>query len=416
MTSSSTTLPASHQMRADRQVVLVLSFFAFAVLGMLDGITGVAFALMRVDFGVGLDAMAWILLPSTLGFIISSFFVGRVLTRLSMATVVIGAGLLRSLALLSMGVAPAWWMISATSLLLGLSGGFIDAGMNTWFATRFSPRLMNWLHACFGIGATFSPIILTLLLSAGFSWRSGYLFMMVVQLLVVAVTVATRGRWHVEPLPLAELEGDSSHGAQGTRSQAEPAHANVRDTLRLPAVWLGIAVFLCYTGVELTTANWSYTIFTESRGVAARTAGIWVSLFWGSFALGRIVFGFFQVKSIANLLRVVMLTALGGTLLFAAAPVGWVAMVGAVVIGFSVAPIFPMLVSETPARLGRAHAQHAIGFQVGAAGIGVALLPSIAGALAEATSPAAIPWFLLAVTVVLILLHEALVRMHAPPA
>lgn len=397
-------MPATGPINDDRQLVVVLSFFTFAVLGMLDGITGVAFALMRADFGVGLDAMAWLLLPTTVGFLISSFFVGRVLMRTTMATLVIGAGLLRALALLSMGVAPAWWMISAMSLLLGLAGGAIDAGMNTWFATRFSPRLMNWLHASFGIGATFSPIVLTLLLGAGFTWRAGYIFMMAVQLLVVAAAFATRGRWHIAPLPEAGRSGDDAHGAA--------AHASVAETLRLPAVWLGIAVFFCYTGVELTTANWSYTIFTETRGVAARTAGIWVSLFWGSFAVGRIFFGFLQVNSIARLLRVVMLTAMAGTLIFAAAPAGWLAMVGAVIIGFSVAPIFPMLVSETPARLGRAHAQHAIGFQVGAAGLGVALLPSIAGALAEATSPAIIPWYLIGVTAILIALHEALVRMH----
>jgi fucose permease len=181
-------------------------------------------------------------------------------------------------------------------------------------------------------------------------------------------------------------------------------------------VWVGIAVFFFYTGVELTTGNWAFTIFTEARGIDAARAGLWVSLFWGSFALGRILFGFVQVKSLANLLRAVMLAALGGALLLAAGRADWMGLVGVIVIGVSVAPIFPLLVSETPARLGRAHAQHAIGFQVGAASLGIAVLPSIAGAIAESTSAAIIPWFVVVVSVILLLLHEVLVRMHRHPA
>ncbi|NJM07759.1 hypothetical protein HC891_18565 [Candidatus Gracilibacteria bacterium] len=33
-------------------------------------------------------------------------------------------------------------------VFLGAGGGAIDAGLNTYAATQFSPRTMNWLHAC----------------------------------------------------------------------------------------------------------------------------------------------------------------------------------------------------------------------------------------------------------------------------
>ena len=80
---------------------------------------------------------------------------------------------------------------------------------------------------------------------------------------------------------------------------------------------------------------------------------------------------------------------------------------------FALAPIFPLLISETPLRLGAGLSQHAIGFQVGAASLGIAVLPSLAGIIATRTSMEAIPIFLIAVVLALITLHEMQVRVHA---
>ncbi len=71
-------------------------------------------------------------------------------------------------------------------------------------------------------------------------------------------------------------------------------------------------------------------------------------------------------------------------------------------IGFALAPIFPGLVSGTSARVGPRHAANTIGMQIGGAGLGgAALIPALAGVLAQQTSLEAIPVFLVGVFVVL---------------
>jgi fucose permease len=77
-------------------------------------------------------------------------------------------------------------------------------------------------------------------------------------------------------------------------------------------------------------------------------------------------------------------------------------------LGFSLAPIFPLLISLTPARLGEARAAHAIGLQVSAACLGSAALPGAAGLLARWRGLESIGAFLVVGTVLLALLHEAL--------
>ena len=50
-------------------------------------------------------------------------------------------------------------------------------------------------------------------------------------------------------------------------------------------------------------------------------------------------------------------------------------------LGLLLAPIFPLLIAETPARVGPRHSAHAIGFQVAAATLGAGTLPAAAGLL-----------------------------------
>ena len=73
------------------------------------------------------------------------------------------------------------------------------------------------------------------------------------------------------------------------------------------------------------------------------------------------------------------------------------------------APIFPSLVANTPRRLGAERAAHLIGFQVGAASLGIAFLPALAGVLAEQHGLETIPPLLVLSALVMLLLHEAIV-------
>ena len=50
-------------------------------------------------------------------------------------------------------------------------------------------------------------------------------------------------------------------------------------------------MFFIYAGLEATPGQWVFTCFTQARGIAEETAGLWVSIYWGSFTIGRIFFG-----------------------------------------------------------------------------------------------------------------------------
>jgi fucose permease len=73
--------------------------------------------------------------------------------------------------------------------------------------------------------------------------------------------------------------------------------------------------------------------------------------------------------------------ALAGTALVWWRPSTVAALIGLVIIGGALAGVFPALVALTPARVGDEMAQHVIGWQIGAAGLGGSVVSAVFGGI-----------------------------------
>lgn len=379
------------------RLLLFIAYCGFVSLGLPDTLIGVAWPSVRDAFDRQQGDIAWIFIGTSITYFLSSFFTGRLLTKMGIGLLLSGSCLLVAAGGYGYASAPLWGWFVACALLHGLGSGAIDAGLNHYVAHHYSPRHMNWLHACYSIGATAGPLIMTSTLLHNGSWRAGYLMVASILLLLGLLFVITRRRWND---PVEEVE------ATGTQ-----VTATMREALVKPVVWLQMLVFLCYTGLEATAGQWSYTTLTESRGVATDIAGLWVTFYWASLALGRVAFGFIvEHIGIDRLLRLSMVSAFMGTLAFAANIHPIVSAAALAVTGLGLAPIFPCLMARTPARVGKAIASHAIGFQVSAAMLGVAALPSASGLLAQWHGLEMVPLCMLAMAATVLALHEVLLR------
>ena len=140
-----------------------------------------------------------------------------------------------------------------------------------------------------------------------------------------------------------------------------------------------------------------------------------MSLYWASLTLGRILFGFVvQRVSPSTLLRWCMAGAVLSALLIWVNLAPWLAFAGIALMGLSLAPQFPLLISATPAYLGAAHAANGVGLQVAAASLGGAVLPSLIGVLATAYSLEVLGPFLLVTALLMSGLFELLTLRRRP--
>lgn len=368
--------------------LIVLAFIAFIALGLPDGLLGVGWPSMRAGFGIELDAIGMLLIASTVGYMAASFMSGYLLSRVGVGRVLAASCFLTGVTLIGYTIVPEWWMMVLLGVFGGMGAGAIDAGLNTYVAANFGEGIMQWLHASWGIGITMGPMIMTLGLSTMDSWQFGYRVVGVFQIALAFAFAAT--------VPMWKRQNPSSTGKQDKR--LTDYKTPMSETLRRPQVWLSALLFLLYVGAETSLGTWTYTLLTESRGVDVTLAGFFAGSYWLTFTIGRILAGTFAGRlGVNKLVFGGLVGALLGSMLLTWNPSVISNVIAVAIIGVSIAPIFPALMSGTRLRVSDNYAANTIGLQMVAVGIGTATIPGLLGVLARQVSLELIPIGLLVV-------------------
>ena len=378
--------------------LILLSFIAFISLGLPDGLLGVAWPSIRSTFSLQLDALGLLLAASTAGYILSSFFSGKLIAKLGVGGTLAGSCLLTGAGLIGYTLVPAWWMMVLLGIVAGLGAGAIDAGLNTYIAANFGEGLMQWLHASFGVGVTLGPIIMTAGLKWFDTWHWGYRNVGTAQIILAGCFLLSISMWRQKTT--------EPHRQEKSRRLTD-YKTPITETLKHPMVWMSLLLFFIYTGVEISFGSWTYSLLTLSRGVPLETAGLWAGSYWATFTVGRITAGLLARRvGVKTLLGAGLLSATFGAILLWWNPFPTASVIAVSIIGFALAPIFPGLVSTTGSRVGEQHAANTIGMQISAAGLGAAAIPGLAGVLAQHISLEAVPIYLTILFVILLTLYR----------
>ncbi len=395
------------------RLLILLTFVAFISLGLPDGVLGVAWPFMRGDFRLPHSRLGWFLSFGVAGYLTSSIGAAWLMRRLDIGRILLLSTAMVAISLAGYALVPHWTWILPLALCIGLGSGAIDAALNVFAAEHFSTRIVTWMHAFYGVGATIGPMVMTaavttIVLTSPPGWRWGYATLAMIQAVTAAAFVMTLPMWRREPAS-GTTPGSAGVPAGPSPSATENADEDVRarsslagprEALRHPIVRLHILIYFIYAGIEVTAGQWLFSLLLESRSISPKLCGIAVTVYWASLTAGRIIFGqaaaSFSAGSIVRLATLLAPVAAG--LLCIRAGGAAMAFAAAALLGFSLAPIYPMLISLTPTRVGKRFATQAVGFQVSAATVGIAVLPSIAGGLVGTVGMEVVPWFLLVAT------------------
>lgn len=373
------------------RLMLLVVFCAFISIGFPDAVLGVAWPEIRIDFSRNLADVSVILLFNSIGYFSSGALAGSILARFGVGKTLAFSTLLVAAGLTGYAIAPSFWVLPFIAVSVGFGSGAVDAGLNFYAAEKYSNMVMNWLHAFFGFGAMIGPFIMAGTLSADASWRWGYATVAMVTLVLAIVFVLVMNTWDED---VARVE--------------ETSRIPARRVMKMPLVWLQIGLFFAMVGIEASVGIWTATLLRGRFLEDAATAGVWAGLYWGAVGLGRLVIPvLFRNVPTARVIQGGAWTMLIAAL-FLLPDAAWMTKLGVVLFGFGNAPMFPNLMTLTPHRYGREVAIHTIGFQVSAATVAVAIVPSTAGLIAESTSLLAIPITIAIIAVTVVILESQL--------
>jgi fucose permease len=362
--------------------------------------------LMQSEFGTRLETAGLLFMTIAGGTIISSFASGAVLKRFGTGIVTVFSVLMTAGALLGFHFAPSIFWLFICAIPLGLGAGAVDAGLNNYVASHYKAHHMSWLHCFWGVGATMGPVIMAQYISGQNSWRSGYLAIAGFQFVLVVILFLTLPLWN-------KVAGNNNEIAatehEKTNSGLNEANSKNQNPLQIGGVKLALLAFLFYCGAEATMGLWGSSFLVNVKELSVDVAAKWVSLYYAGITVGRFITGFitFKVRN-RNLIRMGQIIALtGAALLFLPLPSAF-SLVGFILVGLGLAPIFPCMLQETPIRFGQEHSQTIMGYQMAVAYTGSTFLPPLLGFIAANSTIGIFPFFIAGFIAIMLLGSEKL--------
>lgn len=259
-----------------------------------------------------------------------------------------------------------------------------------------------------GVGATLGPIIMAQFISGQYAWRSGYLTIAVIQFVLAAILLFS--------IPLWKKVSQISHATKGEnredgRDEFLDENKKVKP-LQIKGVKLALLSFLFYCATEATVGLWGSSYLVNVKGFTEATAAQWISFYWGGLTIGRFLTGFITFKmNNRRIIRMGQIIALVGAVLLVLPFPSIFSLIGFIIVGLGLAPIFPSMLHETPTRFGRAHSQKIMGYQMAVAYTGTTFMPPLLGYIASHTTLGIFPFFTLTYAAAMFLSSERLNKM-----
>lgn len=372
--------------------LLIIIYLAFISLGLPDSLLGAAWPVMQLDFGAPLDTAGLLFMTVAGGTIISSLVSGKVLKRFGTGKVTLVSVLMTAAALLGFYFAPAVSWLIVCAIPLGLGAGAVDTGLNDYVAANYKAHHMSWLHCFWGVGATLGPIIMAQFISEGNEWRNGYFAISVIQFVLVFILLVTLPIWKK-----VKNKNNTHLNEKFLDEASDEEKVNEVSPLKIKGVKLALAAFLFYCGVEAAVGLWGSSFLVNVKGLSAASAAQWVSFYYAGITVGRFITGFITFKMTnRTLIRSGQIIALAGAIILLIPLPPVFSLVGFIIVGLGLAPIFPCMLHETPARFGKQHSQSIMGYQMALAYTGTTFIPPLLGFISSHSTIGIFPvWLIL---------------------
>lgn len=378
--------------------LLIVIYIVFISLGLPDSLFGVVWPVVHREFGVveSFASVYSVIVAMTSGGV--SFFAGRLIRKFGTGRVTFVSVLLTAVGLLGTSFAPNLWVMMFFSVVMGYGAGAIDTGLNNYVSLHYKASHMNWLHCCWGVGVTVSPIIMSAFLSGETgSWRTGYRIIAAIQFCIALIAAISLPHWK---------DSESGRATAGDENEKNKK-ANIFAVKGVLTSTLSLGL---YCGMEFLIGTWGASYLVNTFALSPDSAAKWISLYYGGIMLGRLVSGFVSMKTSDNtLIRAGIVISFAGMFLLTL-PIGTPAFFGLLLIGFGFGPIFPSVLHSVPGRFGNELSADITGFHMGGAYALGFLIQVSFGYIASATTFYITPFVLLAVAAALFTVNEVTIR------
>lgn len=354
-------------------LLLVVIFLVFVSLGLPDSLLGSGWPTMQAEFNVPSSFAGYVSMTISFMTIISALLSPFFMKKFHTKWIVIVSILLTVIGLLGFSFCEEYWMLFIFAIPYGLGAGAIDSSINNYVANNYSGSIMSFLHCFYGIGAVISPNIMSLALKNA-RWNEGYSWTSFIQMGILAVVIFTLPLWK----KVKSKENDIIDKPQESEG--------IRKSIIRPGVISTLIAFFAYCSAEATCFLWTSSYFAGTvAGLSSDVIASFGSLIFGGLMVGRLISGFITNKfGDKNMIRIGCAVELIGIILIFLSSYNYIlAIVGFIIVGMGMGPIYPSIMHMAPYKFGEKYSASIISLQMAFAYVGSTFMPSLFGILQE---------------------------------
>lgn len=280
-------------------IAIILIFIIMMLSAVCESSRGVFVPTFESSFGVSDGSIAYIFTAGSIGYILFTYIGGILCGKIGQKKVfMIGfISILFSLTILYFTY--SFFVLIFAMFLMSAGLSLVSISINTLVPVlfiSFQALLMNITHFCYGVGSTLSQRITGMLIYKGTSWRNIYLFIAILYLIVLIAFIFID---IPEPHKV-----EKENGAKGI-------------IFKEKLLYFYMLAIGFYISAEGGTQNWFINFMHKTYSFNENKSSIYLSLFFGIFAVGRLLGGFIvdkvgYIKSVfISLLIATMLYTLG---------------------------------------------------------------------------------------------------------
>jgi len=318
----------------DRKRLLTYAISYFSV-GIGVSSLGPLLPFLADNVNVSLGQISFVFTAQNLGYLLGSVGGGGLYDRLKSHKLMVLSLALMVVAGLLIPVMSWFIYLLIVLFFFGLGVGTLDVGENlslVWiFKSRVGPYL-NALHFIFGMGAFFTPLIITTVMAwagGSLTWAIWALVLLFCPGLIGLITLES-------PVNIPVNEVDAGHQDHN-----------------YGLIGMLILIFFLAVGVQIGFGGWIFTYVSDLGIADVNAASLMTSIFWGCLTLGRLaaIPVSKKVTPVAMLLFnfALLVLVLGLFLIWPMTPaMMWVGSAG---MGLATSILFPTLLSFAKTRL-----------------------------------------------------------------
>lgn len=353
---------------------VLATFVSFVIMGANDAAYGALIPYLETYYHLTYIVVSLIFLSPLVGYVLAALLSNVVHMRFGRRGVaVLGPGC-HITAYLVMALHPPYPVLVLVFILAGFGNGLLDSAWNAWVGNMANANeLLGFLHGFYGLGATLSPLIATVMITqAHAAWYAFYYMMAAGAVIELAVCLAAF--WQQTGQDLR----DEHPQVAGTKT------GRTKQAIQSKLTWVVSTFLFGYVGIEVALGGWIVTFMMRVRKSDPFAAGMSATGFWMGITVGRVVLAFISPRIGEKLAIIIYLTlSILLELIFWLVPQLIVSAVAVAFLGFFLGPLFPAAIVSATHHLPRTLHIPSIGFASAFGGAGAAVFPFIVGAIAQ---------------------------------